>query len=130
MKDLKINRFPRQAEDGWWSRERTLVLALFIATALAFYLCYVLARPFLPALAWALTLAVVAHPLRDWIARRIFRPNLASVLAVVLVAATVVAPGLFVTQRLVRESMRVVEIIETEAVSGRWHAIIQRNPHL
>src|SRR5262245_18195612 len=91
MKDLKINRFPRQAEDGWWSRERTLVLALFIATALAFYLCYVLARPFLPALAWALTLAVVAHPLRDWIARRIFRPNLASVLAVVLVAATVVA---------------------------------------
>ena len=130
MKDLEANRFRQQAEDGWWSRERVLVLALFIATALAFYLCYLLAYPFLPALAWALTLAVVAHPLHDWIARRIFRPNLAAVLAVLLVATTVVAPGLFVTQRLVRESMKVVETIETEAVSGRWQAIIQRNPQL
>jgi predicted PurR-regulated permease PerM len=130
MKDLEVDRFRQQAEDGWWSRERALVLALFIATALAFYLCYLLARPFLPALAWALTLAVVAHPLHDWIARRIFHPNLAAVLAVLLVAATVVAPSLFVTQRLVRESMRVVEIIETETASGRWQSIIERNPQL
>ena len=130
MKDLEANRFRQQAEDGWWSRERALVLALFIATALAFYLCYLLAHPFLPALAWALTLAVIAHPLHEWIARRIFRPNLAAVLAVLLVATTVVAPWLFVTQRLVGETMKVVEIIETEAASGRWQAIIERNPQL
>jgi predicted PurR-regulated permease PerM len=130
MKDLEVNRFHQRPEEGWWSRERALVLALFIATAVAFYLCYLLARPFLPALAWALTLAVVAHPLHNWISRRIFRPNLAAVLAVVLVAATVVAPALFVTQRLVGETMKVVETIQTEAATGRWRAIIQRNPHL
>jgi hypothetical protein len=50
-------------EDGWLSRQRALVLVLLAATTVAVYLCYRLALPFLPALAWALALAVVAHPL-------------------------------------------------------------------
>jgi predicted PurR-regulated permease PerM len=101
-----------------------------VATALAFFLCYLLARPFLPAATWALALAVVAHPLHEWIARRIFRPNVAAAVALAVVAATVVAPTLFVTQRLAGEAMKAVETIQTEAASGRWHAIIQRNPQL
>jgi predicted PurR-regulated permease PerM len=66
----------------------------------------------------------------EWIARRIFRPNVAAAVALAVVAATVVAPTLFVTQRLVGEAMKAAETIQTEAASGRWHAIIQRNPQL
>jgi hypothetical protein len=52
-------------ESGWLSRERVLALVLLTATALAVYVCYLLTHPFLPALAWALALAVVAHPLHN-----------------------------------------------------------------
>jgi predicted PurR-regulated permease PerM len=65
-------------QGDWLSRERALTLVLIVATALAVYLCYLLARPLLPALAWALALAVTAHPLHDWLARRIPWRNLAA----------------------------------------------------
>jgi len=71
----------RVTNEGWLSRERALAVVLAAATALAFYLCYRLARPFLPALAWALALAVVAHPLHAWIARRVKNANVAAGLA-------------------------------------------------
>lgn len=75
--------------EGWWSREHALVLALFAATVLALYVCYLLARPFFPALTWALALAVVANPLYESIVHRIGRANLAAGLAVVIVVVTI-----------------------------------------
>ena len=53
-----------------------------------FYICYRLTLPFLPALAWALALAVVTYPLHGWIERRIKRPNIAAGLAVALNRST------------------------------------------
>jgi hypothetical protein len=50
---------------GWLPRERVLALVLMVLTALAFYLCYLLAYPFLPALTWALALAVVTYSLES-----------------------------------------------------------------
>jgi predicted PurR-regulated permease PerM len=66
-----------------------LVLVLLAATALAVYVCCRLAEPFLPALAWALALAVVAHPLHTWLLRRLHRPSLAAGLAVGPVTLTI-----------------------------------------
>ena len=66
---------PAMADGGWLSRERALVLVLIVATALAFYVCYRLALPFLPAITWALALAVVAHPLHGLIAARVKNPQ-------------------------------------------------------
>ena len=60
-------------DDGWLTRERALILVLIVITAIVFYVCYRLARPFLPALAWVLALAVIAHPLHEWIKRHIKR---------------------------------------------------------
>jgi predicted PurR-regulated permease PerM len=51
--------------DGPWTRRRLLVPVLFICTAILFYLCYLLARPFLPALAWGMALAVLANPIHQ-----------------------------------------------------------------
>jgi len=47
----------------WLTRERMLTLILIFITGLALYLCYRLLQPFLPALAWALALAVITYPL-------------------------------------------------------------------
>jgi predicted PurR-regulated permease PerM len=119
-----------KADAEWLTRERVLVLVLMAATALAFYVCYRLARPFLPALAWALALAVVAHPLHEWIARRIGNANIAATLAVVIVAALIVAPAIFVTQRIVREVVANVQTVRTEIETGRWRAALGGNPRL
>ena len=43
------------------------VLALLAATALVLYLCYLMALPFVPALTWALALAVLFMPVHRWI---------------------------------------------------------------
>jgi len=47
---------------GWGSRSDIHPLARMAATALGVYLCYRMALPFVPALTWALALAVVFMP--------------------------------------------------------------------
>jgi predicted PurR-regulated permease PerM len=117
-------------ESGWLSRERVLALVLLIATALAVYVCYQLTRPFLPALAWALALAVVAHPLHTWLERRLQRANLAAGVAVVVVAVAIVGPTVLLTQRLGREVAWGVEWVQSEYRSGHWRAALEHHPRL
>jgi predicted PurR-regulated permease PerM len=118
----------RGVEAGWLTRERLLVLTLLAATAVAFYLCYLITRPFLSALAWALALAIIAHPLQDWIAQRLRHPNLAAALVVVIVIFAVVVPTLFAAQRVIREAVGGVQAIQTE--QEKWREVIERNPRL
>ncbi len=117
----------RKATDGGrLTRERALTLVLLVATAIAFYVCYRLTLTFLPALAWGLALAIVAHPLHSFIARRIKRPNIAAGLAVLLVAGHLVAPAVFVLRQLAREAVRGAEMVREEIASGRWRAAVER----
>ncbi len=78
---------PRAADGDWFTRQHTLILVLLGATALALYLCWQLVQPFLPALAWALALAVVARPLHSWVSARVANSNLAAGITVALVAS-------------------------------------------
>src|SRR5690606_6520514 len=118
------------ADTGWPSRERVLTLVLLVATGLAVYLCYRLSRPFLPALAWALALAVIAHPLHAWLERRLHLTNLAAGVAVVLVAVVVVAPTLWLTQQLGREIARGIDWLQSEQALARWQAAVEEHPRL
>ena len=119
-----------ETETGWLSRERALAFVLLVATALAVYLCYRLTRPFLSALAWALALAVVAHPLHNWLECRLRWANLAAGVAVGLVAVAIVAPTAFLTQRLGREVAQGVEWLQSEYTAGHWRAALERHPRL
>jgi predicted PurR-regulated permease PerM len=92
-----------QQREGWFSREHTLVLVLAGATCLAFYVCYRLAVPFLPALTWAAALAVVAHPMHAWLERKFSRPGLAAGVAVTIVAVAVIGPTIFACTQIVRQ---------------------------
>jgi predicted PurR-regulated permease PerM len=109
---------------GWLSRERALALALLAATAVTFYLCYRIVQPFLPALAWALALAVVASPFHRALARRIRRPGLAAGLAVATVTFLIIGPVALVSQRLVGDASRAVATVEN-AAEGWWSALQQ-----
>jgi predicted PurR-regulated permease PerM len=115
-------------EAGWLTRERLLVITLLVATAVTFYLCYLIAHPFLSPLAWALALAIIAHPVHDWIAQRLRYPNLAAALAVVIVIFAIVVPTMFAGQQIIREAVNGMQAIQAE--QGEWRKIIERNPRL
>lgn len=100
---LDAGHHPLPEQEGT-TRERVLVMVLIGATVLAFVLCCLLFRPFVPVLAWALALAIIARPLHDALAARLSSPNLAAALAVLLVALLIMLPSLFVLQSLIREA--------------------------
>jgi predicted PurR-regulated permease PerM len=72
-------------------------------TAIALYLCWLLARPFLAAITWALALALVAYPLQ-YRFERWLRPNLASLLTILAIMVVLLAPGTFLLQRILDEA--------------------------
>ena len=92
-------------------------LALVAVTAALLYICYRLLLPLLPALTWALALAVIAHPVYLRIRRRVRWPDIAAALATTLVAATIVVPTVFVTTRLATEA-RIGLVRMQEETSG------------
>jgi hypothetical protein len=74
------------AEAGWLTRERLLTAVLAIATLLALYVCYLVIEPFVPALAFALALAVATNRIYKALLRRFRRPTVSAAVTVVLVA--------------------------------------------
>ena len=118
------------SETGVISRPRALALVLTIATGLVIYLCYRLASPFLPALAWALALAVIAHPLHRRIAKRVPYPGLAAGISAAVVALIVLLPAVFVTHRLVTEGEHLTKNVQTELTSDNWKDRLKSSPAL
>lgn len=118
------------APEGWLTRERLLVLVLLAVTVLAVYLTYRLALPFLPALTWAIALALVARPLHDLLSRKIANPNLAAVATVLLVGAMLVAPGIWVASQLVREVAANADWVQEQMNPQEWREHLRRVPFL
>ncbi len=81
-----------EPENGWFTRARTSALALMGITALALYLCWKMVEPFVPALAWALTLAILGAEAHCRLAARFGRPSLAAGLVTAVLCVLVVAP--------------------------------------
>ncbi len=113
-------------DDGWFSRERVLTLTLLGITVLMLYLCYLLVRPFLPALAFALALAVITHPLYRAIERRVRPRELAAGLAVVAVGLLVVTPVILVGRTLIVQLRAGIQMLQAEIQSGHWREIVGR----
>jgi len=98
---------------------------LLLITAIAFYLCWLLARPFLAAMTWALALAVVGYPLHRRLERGL-RPNLAALLAVVAITAILLAPGGFLLQKLFDEAGSSLATFGTSLNTDDFHRVAGR----
>jgi predicted PurR-regulated permease PerM len=98
-------------------------------TLIALYLCYRLAQPFLPSVAWALALAVVAWPVHKRIAARVPSAAAAAAVSLVLIVLILVGPALLVIHSLVSEAAEGVELIRNRGPDG-WQAAIERFPRL
>ena len=106
----------------------TLVLILSILVGI--YLCYKIALPFLSVLAWALTLAVMFSPLQRWLESKFKRPNLATLISIILIGSIVIIPTLLVGEQLLTQVVKGSQLIETKLNSGEWRRTFETQPYL
>jgi predicted PurR-regulated permease PerM len=116
--------------DTWFTRERVLVIVLAIVTLAVCVLVFRLVEPFIPAITWALVLAVMAHPMHEAIVRRLRRPWLAAGLAVFAVTVVVALPATFVARQIASEALESAEAMRALLDSDRWKANLERFPQL
>lgn len=115
---------------GWLTRPRASALVLMVATAVVLFLCWRMAQPFLPGLAWALVLALVGRRLHHWIQRHLRHPDLAAGLAT---AALILSLALPLTALATLVSTRVQDGwdgLRSEPVAARLEKALQDRPRL
>jgi predicted PurR-regulated permease PerM len=107
-----------------------MTAALFILTLLLLYGCYLVARPFVTALTWAIALAVAAFPLHRWVSRRIKVRSLAAGATLLLVIIVIVAPAFFVGQQVAQEVAKGVEQLRANLTPENWEEFHKEHPRL
>lgn len=105
-------------------------MVLVSVTALGIALCYQLVAPFVPALAWAVALAVLFTPFQRWLEARLHHPNFAAVISVLVIGLIVVVPAIFVAQRIAVQAANGARLIEAEVESGDWRRALETQPRL
>jgi predicted PurR-regulated permease PerM len=88
--------------------EQARWIALLMATAIALYLCWLMLKPFLGVVAWAVVLVIVFYPVHRRLRARIRRPGLSALLSCLLVVLIVVFPLVVLTTILAGELSKVI----------------------
>lgn len=104
------------------------VLVLAAATIAGFVICVLLAAPFLGALTWALTLAILFARLHAKIEGALTRPSFAALMSVLIVALLVAAPAIFVVERLIEQAAASVSLIQERLRSGAIQQLLDAQP--
>lgn len=107
---------------------RPRVAALALLTLFGVGVCVLIAYPFLPALAWALSLAVMAFPFHRQVERLIPRPGAAAAVTTTVVVLALGVPVVLVSGQLAREAEGAVTKAEAVANSGKVDEVAARVP--
>ena len=83
--------------------ERYRLFALAGLTFGCVVLCFLLAIPFLPAIAWGIALAIISYPMHRWIEQAVPWSNLAAFLSTAIVTTIIAGTALFVGYHLAEE---------------------------
>jgi predicted PurR-regulated permease PerM len=110
-------------------RAPAITVALFVLTLGVGVVCFLVVQPFVPVVAWALALAIVAMPIQQRLERRT-PPSVAAAIAVLGAAVVVIGPVFFAGQRLVVQAGRAFESLSEYLQSGEWTALLENHPRL
>lgn len=88
--------------------EQARWIGVMAATAIALYLCWLMIKPFLGVVAWAIVLVIVFYPVHTRLARRISRPGLRALLSCLLVVLIIVIPLTVLTTLIAQELAQVI----------------------
>lgn len=114
----------------WGSPLHVRVLVLMGVTGAGVYFCYLLAKPFFPAFAGALALAVLFAPLHRWLESHVKHSNLAATISILVIAIILVVPATFVGDRIIGEATRVSTTMKTLVETGEWRRAFEDHPHI
>jgi len=117
-------------DQSWLSRERVVTLALGAATLVAFYICYLIIRPFIPTLAIALALAVSTHRPYRWLQQRLPNHGLAAVIAVILVAGGIIVPLVLLVTFITQQILVNLDALQDSNFWMQWRDAIYGKPVL
>lgn len=116
--------------EGVLTRERVLVLALIIATLLALYVCFLIIRPFIPSIAFALALAVATRRPYVWLKQRVSSDTLAAAIAAMLVLLLIIVPIFYLGAYLVQNAVHSIEELRRSNGDSDWRGIVEQQPML
>jgi predicted PurR-regulated permease PerM len=105
-------------------------LALAAITIVCIALCAWLLRPLLPALTWALALAVIAWPLHERIARSVRSRAVVAGSSTVAVFLLVFVPFLFVVYELAREATSAAQRMKERSAESVLRETMEKTPGL
>ena len=114
-------------ETGGWTRPSLLTLTIGIATALSLAVCVLLLLPFLPAVTWSITLAIVIQP----VYRRLAFPQYSgtsAALAVLAVTLLIVAPLLTLGFHAANEATKALQELRGEELIAKWQLLLDTHP--
>ena len=117
-------------EAGPSDSSRIKRLALALAGIAGILLCVLIAWPFLGAITWALTLAILFLPLHVRIKKIVRHPNIAALLSTATVIIVVVVPAVFVVERLITEAASGILALQERVESGELQTLIDSHPTL
>jgi predicted PurR-regulated permease PerM len=94
---------------------------LLVASAVALYVCYIMARPFTKPFLFATVLAIVFYPLHAQIANKVRGPNAAALLSTLVVLLVVTIPVVGLGGALTRDIGQAYQrLSEASAAGGGW----------
>lgn len=119
---------PPAKDADWDSPGHVHALVLLAITGVGIYLCLWMSLPFVPALAWALALAVLFAPMQRWLEHRYGRPGLAATACVIAAGILVVVPVMFVADRIAGEVAKWALAVNLLVESGEWRRALEAHP--
>src|SRR5947209_1198156 len=107
------------------NRERLLLLTIVLLTGLVLSLCGLLFLPFVPALTWAMVLAIVGSRFFHWLLKWMKSRNLAAGAAVVFIAAVIIGPVVWICVEITREASNGLTQLQNGIKSGALEAALR-----
>jgi predicted PurR-regulated permease PerM len=117
--------------DQFLTRERILVVVLVWASVLVGWLCWLMIAPFVPALTWAVVLAVIAHPWHERLLERMPKwPNAAATLALISVTLVIALPAVLLVREVINEAIASADALHRLVDTERWKRALDQFPRL
>ena len=107
------------------SRSRLRAYILVAITLAGLFICFLLTAPFLPALTWAVALAILFAPAHNWVETKVKAPNFASAISVLWIGLLIVLPVTFLGSRLINEAAKGAVTIKETVSSGDWRRMVE-----
>ncbi|HKD80012.1 MAG TPA: AI-2E family transporter [Candidatus Angelobacter sp.] len=96
---------PASRAGPWMDERKRSYATLLLLTAGAFYMAYIIYRPFLKALFLALVLTIAFMPVHEWVTRRVRGNTVAALITTTIVLLVIMLPLMFISIRLVSEAV-------------------------